>query len=163
MTTSTYALAGELGELLLARHWHVTCAESCTGGGLASAITDIPGSSAWFDMGFVAYANHAKVALLGVDGDLLQAQGAVSEAVARAMAIGAMDRAGADLAVAVSGIAGPGGGTPEKPVGTVWFAWASRAGVVSRCELLRGDRADIRSDAVGIGLRGLVEYLQSTV
>ncbi|HEY9101890.1 nicotinamide-nucleotide amidohydrolase family protein, partial [Chitinimonas sp.] len=117
-------LAEQLGKALLARGWRVTAAESCTGGGIASAITDIAGSSGWFDMGWVTYSNEAKQRLLGVAPTTLAEHGAVSEPVVREMALGALQAAGADLAVAVSGVAGPSGGTPAKPVGTVCLAIA---------------------------------------
>ena len=117
-------LAAELGDALQLRQWRVATAESCTGGGIAAAITAIPGSSNWFEYGLVTYANAAKQHLLGVDSETLSNEGAVSENVVRQMAAGTLSLTGADIAVAVSGIAGPGGGSAEKPVGTVWFAWA---------------------------------------
>lgn len=150
-------LARELGAALAARGWHVATAESCTGGWIAKAITDIAGSSGWFGAGWVTYSNGAKTSLLGVPADLIEAQGAVSEAVVRAMAEGARKRSLADLAVAVSGIAGPGGGTPEKPVGLVWFAWASPDGVDAESRRFRGDRESVRRESVAHALRGLVE------
>jgi nicotinamide-nucleotide amidase len=119
-------LAADLGRRLLARGWRVTTAESCTGGLVAGAITAIAGSSDWFDRGFVTYSNAAKRELLGVPEAVLAAHGAVSEPCAVAMAEGALVRSGAMLAVAVTGIAGPSGGSEEKPVGTVCFAWAQR-------------------------------------
>ena len=125
-TDSIATLAEALvGELILAG-LTVATAESCTGGWVGKALTDVAGSSGVFEYGIVSYSNDAKADLLGVSPGSLAAHGAVSEAVVREMATGALGRSGADLAVAVSGIAGPGGGTEEKPVGTVWFAWASR-------------------------------------
>ena len=121
-------LARELGAALVARRWHVACAESCTGGWIAKALTDIPGSSAWFGWGFVAYDNQAKVTMLQVAEHLLDEYGAVSEPVVRALAEGAKRVSGAELSVAGSGVAGPAGGTDDKPVGTVWLAWAGPAG-----------------------------------
>lgn len=162
-TNTTFDLAAELGVQLKQRGWQVTCAESCTGGGVAAAITDIPGSSAWFGAGFVTYANAHKMRVLGVSEDSLARVGAVSEEVVREMAAGALREAGADLAVAVSGIAGPDGGTAEKPVGTVWFAWATRQGIAARCHLLAGDRKAVREQAVAVALRGLIEAAKDTV
>ena len=152
-------LAVELGRRLLALGLRVATAESCTGGLVAGAITSIAGSSDWFDRGFVTYSNDAKAELLGVPAGLLSAQGAVSEPVAVAMAVGALANSRADIAVAVTGIAGPGGGTPGKPVGTVCFAWARRGGGAprSRTEHLAGDRAGVREASVRIALDGLIE------
>jgi nicotinamide-nucleotide amidase len=150
-------LARELGAALAARDWQVATAESCTGGWIAKAITDIAGSSGWFGTGWVTYSNGAKTSLLGVPADLIEAEGAVSEAVVRAMADGARRRSLADLAVAVSGIAGPGGGTPAKPVGLVWFAWASPDGVDAESRRFPGDRESVRRESVAHALRGLVE------
>jgi nicotinamide-nucleotide amidase len=152
------ALAAELGALLAARGWRVTAAESCTGGLVAGAITAIAGSSAWFEYGFVAYANAAKTELLGVAATLVDRHGAVSEPVAMAMAEGALARSGADLAVAVTGVAGPSGGTPAKPVGTVCFAWARRGGGGrSATARFDGDRAAVRRASVVAALEGLVD------
>jgi nicotinamide-nucleotide amidase len=153
------ALAATLGRLLLAGGLRVVTAESCTGGLLAGAITSIAGSSDWFDRGFVTYSNDAKTELLGVARRLIEDHGAVSEPVAAAMAAGALARSRADLAVAVTGIAGPGGGTPVKPVGTVCFAWVRRGnGPPSvRTEHLAGDRAAVREASVRIALAGLIE------
>ena len=123
-------LADALGKALAARGWRTATAESCTGGLVAGAITAIAGSSAWFDRGFVTYTNEAKSELLGVPAALIAREGAVSEVVARAMADGALARSRADLVVAVTGIAGPGGGSVAKPVGTVCFAWGRRGGAV---------------------------------
>ena len=120
-----YELAAELGQLLLERALLITTAESCTGGLIAGAITDIAGSSAWFEQGLVTYSNIAKQALLGVDETILASHGAVSKACVLAMANGALRKSGADIAVSVSGIAGPGGATEGKPVGTVWLSWVS--------------------------------------
>ncbi len=136
-------------------------AESCTGGWISKALTDVPGSSEWFETGFVAYGNGAKTALLGVLPAELEQHGAVSEAVVKAMALGALERAGADIAVAVSGIAGPDGGTPGKPVGTVWLAWAWRRGqsvhVQARRKSFKGDREAVRRKSVAGALSGLLE------
>lgn len=146
-----------LADALLARGWSLAAAESCTGGLIAAACTALPGSSHWFERGFVTYSNAAKAELLGVPQALLQAHGAVSEPVARAMAEGALARSHADLALAVTGIAGPGGAVPGKPVGTVWLAWSTRADAraaqgstphpCTGAELLQleGDRARVRA------------------
>ena len=153
------ALAAELGRRLLAGGLRVATAESCTGGLVAGAITWIAGSSDWFERGFVAYSNDAKAEFLGVPAALLAAHGAVSEPVASAMAVGALANSRADIAVAVTGIAGPGGGTPGKPVGTVCFAWARRRGGApgTRTEHLPGNRAGVREASVRIALDGLIE------
>jgi nicotinamide-nucleotide amidase len=151
-----FELATELGLALQARGWRVTAAESCTGGGIASAITDVAGASGWFDMGFVTYSNHAKQQLIGVHAASLAAFGAVSEPVVQEMADGARHAAGADLAVAVSGIAGPSGGTVDKPVGTVCFAYASHGGILTETRLFAGDRAAIRAQTVRHALQQLL-------
>lgn len=156
-------LAQQLGEALLARGMTLATAESCTGGGVAQAVTDIAGSSAWFERGFVTYANVAKVEMLGVRQSTLEAHGAVSEMTVREMALGALGHSGAHIALAVSGIAGPGGGSATKPVGTVWFAWATRDGRVQvRLHQLSGDRSQIRAQAVQISLQGALEMLNSS-
>ena len=151
-------LAERLGRELLARGERLATAESCTGGWVAQTVTAIAGSSEWFDCGVVTYSNESKVALLGVAEDTLATHGAVSEATARAMALGAVKSSRADWAVAVTGIAGPTGGTPQKPVGMVCFAWAQRGG---NCEALTcqfaGDRAGIREQAVRLALSGTLK------
>lgn len=148
--------ARRLGEALRARGWRVATAESCTGGLVAGAITAIAGSSDWFDRGFVTYSNDAKRELLGVATATLDAHGAVSEPVAAEMAAGALARSAADLAVSITGIAGPGGAVPGKPVGTVCFGFASRrGGVRTERRQLPGDRAAVRDAAVVIALDGL--------
>jgi len=137
-------------------------AESCTGGGVAQAITEISGSSAWFERGFVTYTNIAKVEMLGVRQTTLDAHGAVSEATVREMAEGALRHSHAHIALAVSGIAGPTGGTPEKPVGTVWFAWSLHdAETHARLHHLSGNRTEVRAQAVRIALQGILELLES--
>ena len=152
-----HALAAELGRVLLRRGYRVTVAESCTGGLLAGAITSVAGSSDWFDAGFVTYSNGAKTALLGVPESVLAAHGAVSEETARAMAEGALAKSGADIAAAVTGVAGPSGGTPGKPVGTVCFAWARRGAVAATTTChLAGDRAGVRAASVSFALEGLL-------
>jgi nicotinamide-nucleotide amidase len=150
-----------LAARLLARSRRLVTAESCTGGWIAKACTDLPGSSGWFLGGVVSYSDELKTALLGVRPATLASHGAVSEPVVREMAAGALARLGGDEAVAVSGIAGPEGGTPEKPVGTVWFAWARRTGqgveVRAAGERFPGDRDAVRRAAVRRALAGLLE------
>jgi nicotinamide-nucleotide amidase len=157
-----YALAETVGEALSRRRMRLVTAESCTGGWVAESITDVPGCSDWFDCGFVTYSNHAKQELLGVPSESLLRHGAVSEEVVRAMAVGALSRTKGDFAVAISGIAGPGGGTVDKPVGLVWIAWCCPAAGVecTRRELLPGDRSTVRRSAVARALRGIVDSLE---
>nr|VFJ43809.1 MAG: nicotinamide-nucleotide amidase [Candidatus Kentron sp. DK] len=175
-------LAARAGQCLADRGLVLATAESCTGGGIASAVTDVPGSSGWFDRGFVTYSNLAKEEMLGVRGSTLARHGAVSEAVAREMATGALARSSAHVAVAVTGIAGPGGGTPGKPAGTVCFAWAIDASVrkardagaqpgavgntgpiedAMTCRTLTrrfaGDRDAVRRKTVAVALWGVVK------
>lgn len=156
MSQDLYHLSHQLGASLQARGWRVTAAESCTGGGVASAVTMVAGSSEWFEYGFVTYANQAKESLLGVRAATLAQHGAVSEPVVREMAEGAVRVSGADLAVAVSGVAGPGGGTQDKPVGTVWFAWTTPTGTTAEVHRIAGDRETVRQQAVRIALQGLL-------
>ena len=143
----------------------VSTAESCTGGWIAKSITDIPGSSTVFAYGIVSYSNGAKESILGVQNQTLEEHGAVSEPVVEEMAKGALRLSGADIAVAVSGVAGPEGGTDEKPVGTVWFAWAVRDGAKARvstsCELFSGDRDLVRELTVAHALQGVLERIES--
>lgn len=136
-------------------------AESCTGGWVAQVCTSIPGSSLWFERGFVVYSNRAKEEMLGVPADLLEKHGAVSELCVRAMAEGALVHSPAEISIAVTGIAGPDGGTADKPVGTVWFAWAGLGRkTLCRREHVPGDRAAVRRQAVVLALAGLREYLK---
>ncbi|MBI5924505.1 MAG: CinA family protein [Aquabacterium sp.] len=159
-TQQTLNLVQTLAERLLARGWLMAAAESCTGGLIAAACTELAGSSAWFDRGFVTYSNQAKTELLGVDAALIATHGAVSEAVAKAMAEGAVQRAGVQVAVAVTGIAGPTGGSPDKPVGTVWLAWACKDQPTrSQCCLFEGDRAQIRQQTCEVALAELVQFV----
>ncbi|MTW21963.1 nicotinamide-nucleotide amidase [Allochromatium palmeri] len=152
--------AARVGECLRARRWRLATAESCTGGWIAKTITDIAGSSDWFDRGFVTYSNAAKQEMLGVDAGLIEDHGAVSAPVVRAMVEGALTHSQAEVALAVSGIAGPGGGSPEKPVGTVWFAWGRIGdGVMTRCECFAGEREAVRAQAVRAALMGLLDVL----
>jgi nicotinamide-nucleotide amidase len=159
MHSEIYHLSQQLGRALLQKGATVTSAESCTGGGVAQAITAIAGSSSWFNRSFVTYANSAKAEMLGVDKAVLEEHGAVSEPVVISMALGAAQRAEADYAVAISGIAGPDGGTEDKPVGTVWFAWRSPDGVIARKHLLSGDRLSVREQAVKISLQELLHQV----
>jgi len=154
-------LVAALARALQARAWRLATAESCTGGLIAAACTAQAGSSAWFERGFVTYSNEAKTTMLGVPPKLLDSHGAVSEEVARAMAVGALQRAPVQLTVAVTGIAGPGGAVPGKPVGTVWLAWASAAGVQAERLQLAGDRAAVRAATVQAALLQLVRLLQA--
>jgi nicotinamide-nucleotide amidase len=149
-------LAAELGRKLLHLQAQVTTAESCTGGGIAEAITRIAGSSAWFEVGFVTYSNAQKTRQLGVPDALFDQVGAVSREVVEAMARGAQQNSGARFCVAVSGVAGPGGGSPEKPVGTVWLAWAAGEQVVARRFQFDGDRQAVREQSVEAALVGLI-------
>lgn len=151
----------DLAAALRSRSWRLATAESCTGGLIAAACTSLAGSSDWFERGFVTYSNEAKTTMLGVPAALIAAHGAVSEEVARAMVQGALQHAPAQLAVAVTGIAGPGGAVPGKPVGTVWLAWALATGAVPqiRAERLQlaGDRAAVRNATVAAALQRLHE------
>jgi nicotinamide-nucleotide amidase len=153
-------LAGRVGGLLLAQQRLLATAESCTGGWVAKCITDIAGSSAWFDRGFVTYSNRAKQDMLGVAAATLENRGAVSEATVGEMARGALAHSAANVAVAVSGIAGPGGGTPGRPVGMVCLAWLVSGGTprVETCQF-DGDREAVRAQAVARALEGLLDVL----
>lgn len=162
---SLEALALQLGKLCLGKGLILATAESCTGGWVAQTLTEIPGSSQWFDAGYVTYSNEAKQRMLGVPETTLRDFGAVSEETVEAMALGALREGSANLAVAISGIAGPDGGTPLKPVGTVWFAWARKGHVLNTalCQF-DGDRHSIREQAVRRALVGLIqsaEYLEA--
>lgn len=156
MNTKITNLTLKLSQTLIARGWRLTTAESCTGGGLAYAITGVGGSSAWFEQGFVTYSDTAKEQQLGVDGKLIKSFGAVSGQVVLAMADSARSKAGAQIAVAISGIAGPSGGTPDKPVGTVWIAWATAETHYNQLFHFSGDRKTIREDAIAAALEGLI-------
>lgn len=154
------ALTQRLAALLQQKHWMLATAESCTGGLIAGACTDLAGSSAWFERGFVTYSNEAKTELLGVPAAMIDAHGAVSEPVARAMAEGAVARSHAQVGVAVTGVAGPSGGSPEKPVGTVWFGWSVGGELRTERRLFQGDRAAVRAATVHHALQTLVLRLQ---
>jgi nicotinamide-nucleotide amidase len=151
----------ELANLLVQRQWKLATAESCTGGLIAAACTDLAGSSAWFERGFVSYSNEAKTELLGVDTTLIARCGAVSKEVVRAMVRGTLNHSHAQVAIAVTGIAGPGGASADKPVGTVWLAWATPQGVVSEVQHFPGDRQAVRQATVAHALQRLLLLLQS--
>jgi len=155
----TDTLVEQLANALTARGWTMATAESCTGGLIAGACTDRAGSSDWFECGFVTYSNAAKTDLLGVPADLIAAHGAVSEPVARAMAAGALAHAPVQVAVAVTGVAGPSGGSADKPVGTVWLGWATPQGVFTERQRFDGDRAAVRRATVAHALAGLLQRL----
>jgi len=154
-------MAAQLGEALSARQLTIATAESCTGGWVAKVLTDIAGSSAWFERGYVSYSNLAKQQMLGVPAQLIESRGAVSEAVVAEMVRGAIAHSGADLALAVSGIAGPGGGTRDKPVGTVWFGWGrADQDVITRMECFAGDRERVRRQSVLTALQGVLDLVE---
>ena len=153
------SLCQQLADLLLAQDFKLVLAESCTGGMIASACTDLADSSAWFERGFVTYSNESKIELLGVQAPLLQAAGAVSEGVARAMVQGALAHSHAQVAVAVTGVAGPSGGSAAKPVGTVWFGFATPGQLIAEKCHFAGDRASVLCASVQHALARLVELL----
>lgn len=153
-------IASRVAARLLARQMRLATAESCTGGWVAKVLTDIPGSSDWFERGVVTYSNDAKRELLGVGKATLDGGGAVSERCVAEMAAGLLERSGADLTLAVSGIAGPGGGSADKPVGTVWFAWHGTTRQ-TRCEQFAGDREAVRRQAVAVALEGVLVALDN--
>lgn len=152
-------VAVKLAERLSTLNWQMATAESCTGGLIAAHCTDLPGSSAWFERGFVTYSNDAKTQMLGVPAELIAAQGAVSESVAHAMAVGAVYRSKTQVSIAVTGVAGPSGGTPEKPVGTVWFGWCINGAVTTEIKHFEGNRHQIRQSTVAHALEGLLSRL----
>jgi len=153
-------LAARVGLALKSHGLMLATAESCTGGGVAQAVTGIAGSSAWFERGFVTYSNLSKQEMLGVAEATLIQYGAVSEAVVREMVAGSLRHSRAQVALSVSGIAGPDGGTPDKPVGTVWFAWGMQGEVVqTQCHQIAGDRAQVRQHSVHIALQGVIDLL----
>jgi nicotinamide-nucleotide amidase len=162
--TDIHSLAESLVNELTAARKSVATAESCSGGWVAKALTDIPGSSRAFAYGIVSYSNGAKESILGVQTDTLIEHGAVSEAVVREMAEGVLQLSGADFGVAVSGVAGPGGGSEEKPVGMVWFGWARRkkrgCDVFAECRQFAGDRNEVRRQSVLVALEGVRERLR---
>ncbi len=155
-----YPLAEELGRSLKERGWMLATAESCTGGWVGEAVTAVSGSSAWYDRGFITYTNQAKQDMLGISAETLSAHGAVSEATVREMALGTLANSRAQVALAISGIAGPTGGTAEKPVGLVWFAWAFKDGrLEAEQRVFAGDRQSVRRQAVEHALGGVLQRL----
>ncbi|MCX7121305.1 MAG: CinA family protein [Gammaproteobacteria bacterium] len=159
MINNLYVLAKQLGALCIARNIKIALAESCTGGSVSALLTEVPGSSQWFNGGAVVYSNLAKTALLGVDSDLIKQYGAVSEPVAKAMAEGALKKLSADMAVSISGIAGPGGGTEEKPVGTVCFGLAKAAGCETKTMYFLSGRENVRQCAVHYVITWLIQAI----
>ena len=160
MTDTSQQLCQQVAAALLQRRLLLSTAESCTGGGVACALTALSGSSAWFDSGFVTYSNSAKVAMLGVQPSTLEAHGAVSEPTAAEMARGAIAHGRSQMSCAITGIAGPSGGTADKPVGTVCFGWAHADGlVITRTERLFGDRAAVREQSQRVALQGVLALL----
>ncbi len=148
-------LAARLGRHLTAQGKTITTAESCTGGGLAQVITEIPGSSGWFGRGFITYSNLAKVQMLGVDPQVIERYGAVSEETVTAMVIGALAHSDASCAIAITGVAGPEGGTPDKPVGTVFIAWKNKGEIpIVAKQQFSGDRHQIRAQSLKTALEG---------
>ncbi|MBU1689390.1 MAG: nicotinamide-nucleotide amidohydrolase family protein [Gammaproteobacteria bacterium] len=161
MDDKLYRLAEDVGNALKRHAMMLVTAESCTGGWAGQAVTAVPGSSHWFDRGFVTYTNDAKQEMLGVSAATLAEHGAVSESTVREMVSGALKNSRGQAALAISGIAGPGGGTPEKPVGTVCFAWGlANGGVTSEQRYFSGDRREVRQQAVERALQGLLERLE---
>jgi nicotinamide-nucleotide amidase len=159
MSATTQAACEQLAQALVARGWMLATAESCTGGLIAAACTDLSGSSTWFERGFVTYSNEAKSELLGVDAALIAQHGAVSEVVARAMAFGAVRHSRARVSVAVTGVAGPTGGSRDKPVGTVWFGFQVDGILSSETRRFPGDRAAVRAATVQHALARLLALL----
>lgn len=159
--TDIFALAEQVGHALKARELMLAAAESCTGGGIGEAVTMVPGSSAWFERGFITYTNTAKREMLGVKSETLDTDGAVSEQTVKEMVAGALANSHAQVAVAVSGVAGPAGGTPAKPVGTVWLAWAlNDCAPITETWRFPGDRAAVRRQTVERALTGILELLR---
>jgi nicotinamide-nucleotide amidase len=158
----TQILCRRLAGFLVKNQLKLVTAESCTGGMISAACTDLAGSSEWFERGFVTYSNAAKAEALGVDASLIQQHGAVSEPVARAMAFGAIKHSAAQVSIAVTGIAGPSGGSAGKPVGTVWFGFSVQGQLYSEMQIFKGDRAAVREQTVAHALRRMLEFLSST-
>jgi nicotinamide-nucleotide amidase len=159
-TTELHGLTQKVAEKLTSRNQKICCAESCTGGFISKTFTDLAGSSDWFDRGFVTYSNQAKMDMLGVKQSSLKAFGAVSEQVVVEMAAGALKHSLAEVSIAVTGIAGPGGGTSSKPVGTVWFGFALDEQVETQKKVFTGDRSSVREQSVRYALRRVCELLE---
>jgi nicotinamide-nucleotide amidase len=157
-----HQLAVRVGNKLRDTRLFLVTAESCTGGMVATAITDISGSSGWFERGFVTYSNHSKTEMIGVPAEQIDRHGAVSEEVARAMAEGALRNSRAGVSLAITGVAGPGGGTETKPVGMVCFAWSNRLETSAQTQVFKGDREQIRVQAAAHALRGLLEFIDKS-
>ena len=161
MDLNSYHLSRRLGFALKAKELKLATAESCTGGGFCRIITCVPGSSAWFDCGFVTYRNQSKIKFLGVNFRLIEKEGAVSGAVAREMAFGVLKRSDADIAVSITGIAGPSGGDKEKPIGTVWIAIARKNGFMEcRKVFFKSGRKHIRDSSIDYALKWLIELVE---
>lgn len=159
MTENVNQLAARLGGMLASKKWQISCAESCTGGGLGYAITNTPGSSAWFEKGFITYSNQAKQDLLAVSQETLFKHGAVSAQTVEEMALGAAKAAEAEVAISISGVAGPDGGTAKKPVGTVWFGFVIAGEVVTQKQQFDGDRQAVRIQAVEFALSHILKLM----
>ena len=156
------SLTQNTAHYLLNKIWYLTCAESCTGGWVAKCCTDLAGSSAWFERGFVTYSNQAKQDCLRVKATTLEQFGAVSEQTAIEMAEGAIDASQANISLAITGIAGPDGGTKHNPVGSIWFAWALRSGsVITKHHVFKGDRDAVRRQAVAMALQGVIDIVKA--
>lgn len=160
MNSETFTAASELAATLSRKSLQLTAAESCTGGGLCYALTEIPGSSSWFPGGFVTYSNKLKTRILQVSEDTLSLYGAVSEPVVKEMLLGALQHSGADLGVAISGIAGPGGGGEDKPVGTVCFAIGTKTNILTFTRLFAGKRTEVRQGAIREALLQTLHFCQ---
>lgn len=158
---NTAALTKTLAEILLSRNWTLALAESCTGGLVCATLTELSGSSEWFERGYITYSNEAKTECLGVPAEVIETHGAVSEAVARAMAEGARANAGSNAAISITGVAGPTGGSAEKPVGTVWFGWATANQTLTKCMHFDGDRQTVRKQATEFALAELIALLRN--
>jgi len=154
-------LTKTLAQILLSRNWTVSLAESCTGGLVCATLTELAGSSEWFERGYITYSNEAKTECLGVTAKLIESYGAVSEPVAKAMAEGARLNSGSDVAISITGIAGPAGGSAEKPVGTVCFGWATEIRALTKTMCFEGDRQAVRQQATEFALSALIALLRS--